>query len=127
MEICLFRSTARRIAVLAHPAPVVEVALDPVLPPAVRLAVQVAPRLVPETEGENAVVARALMHRGDTRTKRRRGIKRGREKKIGTETERGIARRRRKRGAILFPRNLNPKDARGTILFVTNSFVVIFW
>jgi len=54
------------------------------------------------------------MLRGDTIIRKRKGIKRENEIEIGIE----IAKRRRKREAILFLINLNLKDALGISLVV---------
>lgn len=80
---------------------------DQVPLPVARLAVQPVLQVVPETEEENAVVAKVSILRGDMIIRKRRGIKREKGTGIGIE----IAKRRRKREAILFLINLNLKDA----------------
>lgn len=90
------------------------VAPDQVQLPVARLAVQLVLQVVPEIEEENAVVAKVSMLREGMIIRKRRGIRRENEIGIGTE----IAKRRRKREATLFLKNLNLKDALG-IIFVT--------
>lgn len=97
------------------------VAPDQVQLPVARLAVQLVLQVVPETEEENVVVAKVLMLREGMIIKKRRGIRRENETGIGIE----IAKRRRKREATLFLKNLNLKDALG-IIFVTKLFLIFF-
>lgn len=112
-------SIAHQTAALDPPVLVVAVALDQVPVPVARLAVQLVLQAVPETEEENAVVAKVLMLLEDMIIRKRRGIKRENETEIGIE----IARRRRRREAILFLINLNLKGALG-IISVTS--VILF-
>lgn len=94
---------------------------DQVPLPVARLAVQPVLQVVPETEEENAVVAKVSILRGDMIIRKRRGIKREKGTGIGIE----IAKRRRKREAILFLINLNLKDAPGIDInykVISNSF-----
>lgn len=90
-----------------------EVALGqaPVL--VVHPAVQVVLQVVPETEDENAVAAKVLMPRGGMKIKKKKETKKekGRGIEIGIENE--IERKKRKKGAIRFLTNLNPKDVPG--------------
>lgn len=101
-------------AVLDLRVAAVEVALDPVHLPVAHPVAQQALQVVPETELENVVVAKVLMPREGTTTRKKRGIKNEKETEIVTEIE--IVKRKRRRAAILFLKNLNLKGDPGRFI-----------
>ena len=133
LKICLFAShnypmilfyvIAHQTVVLDLRVVAVEVALDPVHLPVAHLVVHQALQLALETEGENVVVAKVLMPHEGMITKRRR--ERRNEKGTEIVTEIGTVNRKRRRAAILFLKNLNPKGDPG--MFIKLYYFSINW
>lgn len=83
------------------------------------LVVQLALQPVLEIEEEKEVVAKALMPRGDMTIKRRREIRKGKGKEIGTRTE--IVIKKERKGTMLFRIRLNKNDP--GIVFIKSTLI----
>lgn len=112
---------ARQIAALALQALAAAVVPDRVPLPAAHPVVHLALQLVPEIEEEKEVVVKASMPRGDTRRRRKKGIKKGREKGIGTRTE--IVIKKERKGIMLFPIKLNKRDDPGIVFIIKLTLI----
>lgn len=111
----------RQIAALALQALAAAVVPDRVPLPAAHPVVHLALQPVPETEEEKEVVVKASMPRGDTRIRRKKGIKKGKEK--GIETRRETVIKKERKETMLFPIRLNKRDDPG-IVFVINVALI---
>jgi hypothetical protein len=98
----------------------VGVALDPVHLPVAHPVVRQVLQVALETEEENVVVAKVLMPREGTIIRKKRGIKNEKETEIAIEIE--IVRRKKRRAAILFLKNLNLKGDPG--IFIIKLIIV---